>query len=175
MADQADALLREIFRAIPAHHRVAFLKETLRSLDHQTRNLVLAEYQTGSRSKAPHKSAPPAKVEQPKSPPPPKRRAAKPSTSETPRSVAESLPPIVETQDQLEKALQQSPQDKQQQLQSVLQAFDRQKPMMIQNETADMKKELFQLLILVIAAGATLVGIGVLGKFAWDWLSNNLF
>ncbi|QTD51509.1 hypothetical protein [Sulfidibacter corallicola] len=90
-------------------------------------------------------------------------------------SVAQSLPPIVETQDQLEKALQQSPQDKQQQLQSVLQAFDRQKPMMIQNETADMKKELFQLLVLVIAAGVTLVGIGVLGKFAWDWLSNHLF
>ncbi len=48
MTDPNDTLLKEIFRAIPVHHRLAFLRETLTSLDPELRKKLLQSLPNGS-------------------------------------------------------------------------------------------------------------------------------
>lgn len=64
MTDPNDTLLKEIFKAIPAHHKLAFLRETLTSLDPELRRKLL-------------QSLPSATVTQRS--PPPKRRTGLPN------------------------------------------------------------------------------------------------
>lgn len=78
MTDPNDTLLKEIFRAIPVHHRLAFLRETLTSLDPELRKKLL-------------QSLPNSAVSQ--RTPPPKRRTANPSATTTaPSQKAPSSP-----------------------------------------------------------------------------------
>lgn len=62
MSDQSEALLKEIFKAIPVKHKLAFLRETLISLDPELRKqLFRSLHETKPTPNPPPKNAPPVR------------------------------------------------------------------------------------------------------------------